>query len=98
MKRQERLTHNIFLFGFGFKFLGRAKFHESEHDKDAEQKYIWNGELEYLVPYATISTEESTSPGSVSSTEKGVRVSKRYKIQFAYVIRPQVFLFHHGFD
>ena len=36
-----------------------------ELDKDEEQKYIWNGELEYLVPYATISTEESTSPGLV---------------------------------
>jgi len=29
---------------------------------DEHQKYIWNGELEYLVPYATISTEKSTSP------------------------------------
>merc|ERR1712131_523597 len=29
---------------------------------DDEQKYTWNAELEYLVPYATISTEESTSP------------------------------------
>ena len=37
-----------------------------EHNADDEQKYTWNGELEYLVPYATISTEESTSPGSFS--------------------------------
>lgn len=56
-------------FGSGFKFLGRVQIFGSgflcELDKDEEQKYIWNGELEYLVPYATISTEESTSPGLV---------------------------------
>ena len=45
-----------------------------EHDEDEEQKYIWNGELEYLVPYATISTEESTSPGSVFKEPQESRV------------------------
>ena len=52
-----------FEFGLGLVIDSNFAF---EHNADDEQKYTWNGELEYLVPYATISTEESTSPGSFS--------------------------------
>ena len=69
MKYQEMFTDNSDQnFGPNF-FWVRVQIFGSvflcELDKDEEQKYIWNGELEYLVPYATISTEESTSPGLV---------------------------------
>lgn len=53
-----------------------------EHDEDEEQKYIWNGELEYLVPYATISTEESTSPGSVFWNPKNLELRFQFECVF----------------